>query len=124
MDIVEIQDDKKNPETKETPEGGVEVSLEEKKEQEEVQIEEKKPVEDKREEEKKRNAHFAQQRIISKLQEEIAELKEFQKKAPPKKDEISADELDKMVQDGNWKGAMRKVSVAVNVLPGSYAIYL
>jgi len=93
---------------KDTEEGGVEVTLEkETDEEQEVQVETK--VDEHKEDLKRKNAHFAQQRIISKLQEEVEELRKSRVEPAPVVEDIPMDELDKLAQT-DWKAAVKKLA--------------
>ena len=97
------------PEVKETQEGGVEVSLEEEIAEQTQKVEE----EVKKEEVKKpetdhfKNKVYAQDRIISKLQRELEEIRQTKQTAP--EPEPALDELDQLAQK-DWKLAVKKLA--------------
>ena len=107
--VEEIQEEKK-PETKEIEDGGIEVSLEEKdipeEPKEEEEVEQKPEPKEKPKQDHSRNKEYAQDRIISKLQKEIEELKT---QPPQPAVEPAADDLDKLAQT-DWKAAVDKIA--------------
>jgi len=107
---MEEKNQDKQPETKEIEDGGVEVSLEE--EGTPVVPEEEKEPEPKAKEEPKqdsfKNKVYAQDRIISKQQKEIDDLRE-QMTSQPKVEETKPEDFDKDVQS-DWQGTFRKIA--------------
>lgn len=114
MDKEDIQE-KKEPEVKETEDGGIEVSLEEEKEEDAVETkEEVKPeVKEEPKQDPLRNKVYAQDRILAKLQkdqlEKDAKIAELEAKLIPEPEVENLDELDKLAQK-DWKGAVRKLA--------------
>lgn len=99
----------KEAEVKETDDGGVEVSLgkDEVINVQDEEVKEVKPeVKAKPEVDHFKNKVYAQDRIISKLQKEIEDLKVEKKPPEP---EQTLDELDKLAQT-DWKEAVRRLS--------------
>jgi len=104
-------EEKKPSETVELEDGGIQVSIEDEKPQEEVKEEvkaEEKPKAKPDPEASFRNKVFAQDRIISKLQKEIEELK-TRPSAEPEPKPTELDEIDKLAQV-DWKAAVKKLS--------------
>jgi len=103
----EVQEVK--PEVKETEEGGVEVSLEEEIKEQVAKVEVEQEVKEvkKPETDHFKNKVYAQDRIISKLQREIDEMRV--PKQPVQEVEQSLDELDKLAQT-DWKAAVKKLA--------------
>lgn len=123
--------EEKKAEVTETEDGGVEVSVEEQKEKLDEQVEvkeepEKKPVVEQqhprpREDDvtRWRNKAYAQDRIISRHEQQIEDLKRRLEETSTKPHETvqqDLDELDKLAQK-DWKAAVRKIGeeVAMNV---------
>ena len=105
---------KKEPEVKETEDGGVEISLPEEKEDIIETEEEVKPeVKEEPKQDPLRNKVYAQDRILAKLQREQelkdAKIAELEARLTPEPEIPNLDELDKLAQT-DWKGAVRKLA--------------
>jgi hypothetical protein len=102
--------EEKTSEPIETADGGVQVSIEEEPQEEaKVEVKEEKPKAKPDPEASFRNKVYAQERIISKLQKDIEELKVKPSYEPEPKPTESLDEIDKLAQ-ADWKAAVRKLS--------------
>ena len=101
----------KEPEVKETDDGGLEVSLEE--DNLEPKEEVKPEVKEEPKQDPLRNKVYAQDRILAKLQREQelkdAKIAELEARLTPEPEIANLDELDKMAQT-DWKGAVRKLA--------------
>lgn len=113
----EIQEEKL-PETKETEEGGIEVTLDEdipgvQEPAEEKEPEQKPEVKEVVKSDPFKNKVYAQDRIISRQQREIDELRQSMTSQPKVEEPIpELDELDKLAQK-DWKKAVELVSERV-----------